>query len=74
MFKDFDVLLMPYSYLLSVKMRKVLGIQLEGNILILDEAHNCEDLAEQLESFELDHSKLPKELVKKLRLGMGKMQ
>ena len=46
MFKDFDVLLMPYSYLLSVKMRKVLGIQLEGNILILDEAHNCEDLAE----------------------------
>ena len=46
MFKEFDVLLMPYSYLLSEKIRKVLEIQLEGIILILDEAHNCEELAE----------------------------
>ena len=50
-------------------MRKLLGIQVEGNVIILDEAHNSEQVAEDVESFDIEHLKLPKGLVKKLKLG-----
>ena len=68
MFHRYDVVLMPYRCLLDQRMRKKLGIKVEGNIIVLDEAHNAEEIAEQVESFDIKHHQLPDKLVKQLRL------
>ena len=68
MFHKYDVVLMPYQCLLNQRMRTQLGIKVEGNIIVLDEAHNVEDVAEQEESFDIEHYKIPKGLMKKLGL------
>ena len=35
-----DIVLMPYNYVLDRQIRRVLDIDLEGDVLIIDEAHN----------------------------------
>ena len=55
MFKTYNVVLMPYKYLLNQRMRMLFGIKVKGNIIIMDEAHNAEAEAEDGESFDIEH-------------------
>ncbi|ORM39969.1 Regulator of telomere elongation helicase 1 -like protein [Babesia sp. Xinjiang] len=46
-----DVTLLPYNYLLSPMSRDALEIRLKNSVLIIDEAHNVESLAEGAAAF-----------------------
>ena len=35
-----DIVFMPYNYLLDAKARRIHGVELQGNVVIFDEAHN----------------------------------
>ncbi|KAK2847523.1 hypothetical protein Q5P01_010522 [Channa striata] len=48
----------PYNYLLDPMIRESMDINLEGQIVVLDEAHNIEDCARESASFTLDHNSL----------------
>ncbi|XP_015683954.1 regulator of telomere elongation helicase 1, partial [Protobothrops mucrosquamatus] len=48
-----DIIFMPYNYLLDSKNRKGHNLDLKGAVVILDEAHNVEQLCEELSSFDL---------------------
>ncbi|XP_071836149.1 regulator of telomere elongation helicase 1-like isoform X2 [Apostichopus japonicus] len=48
-----DIVFMPYNYLLDPKARKIHGVELQGNIIIFDEAHNVEKMCEESASFDL---------------------
>jgi regulator of telomere elongation helicase 1 len=48
-----DVIFMPYNYLLDPSVRSSLGLDLQGAIIIFDEAHNLEDMACEAASFDL---------------------
>ena len=49
-----QVIAMPYSMLLSKKTRESLGIKVEGNIIIFDEAHNIADAVNQTYSITVE--------------------
>lgn len=44
---------MPYNYLIDPKIRENFKINYENSIIILDEAHNVERVAEDVASFEI---------------------
>ncbi|PAA58021.1 hypothetical protein BOX15_Mlig027287g1 [Macrostomum lignano] len=48
-----DIIFMPYNYLLDPKVRYRNKVDLEGNVVILDEAHNIEQVCEDGASVEL---------------------
>ncbi|XP_012289196.1 Fanconi anemia group J protein homolog isoform X2 [Orussus abietinus] len=52
-----DIIFCPYNYLIDPEIRNSLQINLEGEIVILDEAHNIEDICRDVGSvnFRLDH-------------------
>jgi Rad3-related DNA helicase len=41
--KHAELVLCPYNYILDPSIREALGIDLEGTVVVLDEAHNVED-------------------------------
>lgn len=46
--KDAEVVLLPYNSILHKSTRESLGINLKGNIVIIDEAHNLLDAIERM--------------------------
>jgi len=48
-----NLLLCPYDYILSETIRNTMGIDVEDSIIIIDEAHNVENKAEECSSKEL---------------------
>ncbi|XP_034556652.1 Fanconi anemia group J protein isoform X2 [Notolabrus celidotus] len=52
------IIFCPYNYLLDPMIRQSLDIDLSGQILVLDEAHNIEDCARESASYTLDNKNL----------------
>uniref|UniRef100_A0A3Q4BVD7 Regulator of telomere elongation helicase 1 n=1 Tax=Mola mola TaxID=94237 RepID=A0A3Q4BVD7_MOLML len=48
-----DIIFMPYNYLLDPKSRRAHNIELNGAVVIFDEAHNVERTCEESTSFDL---------------------
>ncbi|XP_037631188.1 Fanconi anemia group J protein isoform X2 [Sebastes umbrosus] len=53
-----SIIFCPYNYLLDPMIRESMEIDLEGQIVVLDEAHNIEDCARESASFTLDYNSL----------------
>ncbi|CDW83417.1 rtel1 protein [Stylonychia lemnae] len=53
-----DLILMPYNYLIDPKIRENFKINYENSIIIMDEAHNVERVAEDVASFEIHINQL----------------
>lgn len=56
--QDASIIFCPYNYLLDPMIRESMEINLAGQILVLDEAHNIEDCARESASFTLNHDSL----------------
>jgi len=48
-----DLILMPYNYIIDPKIRENFKISYENSVIIMDEAHNIEKVAEEVASFEI---------------------
>ncbi|MCO5560281.1 hypothetical protein L7F22_013892 [Adiantum nelumboides] len=55
---DAEIVFCPYGYLLNPVIRKAMEINVDGSIIILDEAHNIEDVAREAGSIDLETSTL----------------
>ncbi|XP_071431163.1 Fanconi anemia group J protein isoform X2 [Pithys albifrons albifrons] len=53
-----DIVFCPYNYLLDPQIRESMDINLKGQVVILDEAHNIEDCARESVSFGVTESQL----------------
>jgi Rad3-related DNA helicase len=53
-----DVVFVPYNYIIDPMVRETSGIVLNGDILIIDEAHNIETSATDAGKIELNHSEI----------------
>ena len=50
---EVNIILVPYNYILSEKVRNSIKINLENAVIIFDEAHNIENSAESACSLEI---------------------
>jgi len=48
-----DVIFMPYNYLIDEKIRENFEINYKNSVIIIDEAHNVPQVAEEVSSFEI---------------------
>ncbi|XP_014606686.1 PREDICTED: regulator of telomere elongation helicase 1 homolog [Polistes canadensis] len=48
-----DITFMPYNYLLDSKTRRMQGIEVQNNVILLDEAHNVEKVCEEAASLQI---------------------
>lgn len=55
---DCHIILLPYNYLFDEASRKILKLNLENSIIIIDEGHNIESVAENAVSFRLKEADL----------------
>ncbi|XP_053941138.1 Fanconi anemia group J protein isoform X2 [Cuculus canorus] len=53
-----DIVFCPYNYLLDPQIRESMEINLKGQVVILDEAHNIEDCARESVSFGVTENQL----------------
>eukprot|EP00079_Xenopus_tropicalis_P033313 XP_017947084.1 PREDICTED: Fanconi anemia group J protein isoform X3 [Xenopus tropicalis] len=56
--QEADIVFCPYNYLLDSQIRESMDIFLEGQVVILDEAHNIEDCARESASFSCSDEQL----------------
>ncbi|KAB5550387.1 hypothetical protein PHYPO_G00053180 [Pangasianodon hypophthalmus] len=56
--QDAKIVFCPYNYLLDPLIRESMDINLRGQIVVLDEAHNIEDCARESASFTLNQAQL----------------
>ncbi|XP_021350741.1 regulator of telomere elongation helicase 1-like [Mizuhopecten yessoensis] len=66
---DAEIIFMPYNYLLDAKSRKAHGVELQGNVVIFDEAHNLEKICEESSSFDLTTADLATAIEEVCRLA-----
>lgn len=53
-----DITFCPYNYLLDTNIRNAMNINLSNSIIIIDEAHNIEDICRESASFVVDTTQL----------------
>ena len=53
-----DIVLSPYNFILDPRVQKSIGLDLKDKIIVFDEAHNMETIAEDAYSSELEASDL----------------
>lgn len=53
-----EIVFCPYSYIINPQIRKAMEINVKGNIIILDEAHNIEDIAREAGSIDAEEGVL----------------
>ena len=53
-----DIVLSPYNFILDPIVQKSIGLDLKDKIIVFDEAHNLETIAEDAYSSELETSDL----------------
>lgn len=56
--KDCHIILLPYNYLFEESTRNILNLDLQNSIIIIDEGHNIESVAEEALSFKICESDL----------------
>ncbi|KNE57240.1 DNA repair helicase (rad3) [Allomyces macrogynus ATCC 38327] len=61
-----EIVFAPYNYLMDPLIRQAMAIDLTDNIVILDEAHNIEDVARDASSLEIDDTQMDT-MIKELR-------
>jgi Fanconi anemia group J protein len=49
---------MPYNYLIDARLRKTFELDFKNTILIIDEAHNIRESAEEVSTFEISQDQL----------------
>ncbi|KAF9603708.1 hypothetical protein IFM89_037471 [Coptis chinensis] len=54
MAQEAQLVFCPYSYILSPSIRRAMEVDLKGSIVILDEAHNIEDIARDAASVDIE--------------------
>ena len=55
-----EIVALPYNLLLHKSTREACGIQLEGNIILIDEAHNLLETINNIHSVEITGGQLVK--------------
>ncbi|MQM03707.1 hypothetical protein Taro_036489 [Colocasia esculenta] len=71
---DAELVFCPYSYAVNPLIRKAMDIDLKGDILILDEAHNIEDMTREAASVDIDEEILHSNIsVARLQQELGEL-
>ncbi|GAB4833022.1 hypothetical protein Ancab_007045 [Ancistrocladus abbreviatus] len=60
MAEDAQLVFCPYSYIINPTIRRAMEVDIKGAVIILDEAHNIEDIAREAGSVEVDEDSLQK--------------
>ncbi|KAL4579106.1 hypothetical protein LXL04_015241 [Taraxacum kok-saghyz] len=63
-----QIVFCPYSYIVNPQIRKAMELDVKGNIIILDEAHNIEDIARDAGSIEAEE-----DVLNQLQLELGNL-
>ncbi|VFQ82278.1 unnamed protein product [Cuscuta campestris] len=58
MAQDAELVFCPYNYIINPIIREAMEVDISGSIIILDEAHNIEDIARDAGSIDLDEEVL----------------
>ena len=51
-----DIVFMPYNYIFDEYINDIMGIDVENNIIIIDEAHNIRQVCEESKSIEINNN------------------
>ncbi|KAL2895246.1 Fanconi anemia group J protein-like protein [Bienertia sinuspersici] len=65
---DANIVFCPYSYIVNPIIRRAMEINIKGSVLVLDEAHNIEDMCREAGSMDADEDAL-----QKLQMELGQL-